>query len=133
MTPSDPTGTRKESTTTNTLSAMAGVAMEVLSSKGSPPRGISTQGGGEPVWGPRGRELFYRQGDRMWVVPIDTDTGPTFRAGKPQIVFEGHYATNPYGNPFYDVAPDGQRFLMVQPSPESTRSRLHVLVDWRNN
>ncbi len=92
---------------------------------------ISTQGGGEPVWGPSGRELFYRQGDRMWVVPIET--GPTLSTGKPQIVFEGHYATNPYGNPFYDVAPDSQRFLMVQPTPESTRSRLHVLVDWRNN
>ena len=31
---------------------------------------LSTQGGKEPVWSRDGREIFYRDGDRMMVVPL---------------------------------------------------------------
>jgi eukaryotic-like serine/threonine-protein kinase len=42
---------------------------------------ISTEGGTEPVWNPKGRELFYRNGNKMMVV--DVATQPAFSAGKP--------------------------------------------------
>jgi serine/threonine-protein kinase len=51
---------------------------------------ISPDGGRTPVWGPDGRELFYRglsQDTRMMVVPIDTE--PTFSPGTPEVLFEG--------------------------------------------
>ncbi len=64
------------------------------------------QGGGRPSWSPDGTELFYRSGDKIMVVPIKTR--PTFKAGKPRVLFEGF--------PFKgrDISPDGQRFLMMK-------------------
>ena len=49
------------------------------------------EGGGEPVWSPDGSELFYRSGDKMMVVPVDTE--PTFKVGRPEELFEGSYTT----------------------------------------
>jgi serine/threonine-protein kinase len=83
---------------------------------------ISTDGGTEPVWNRNGRELFYRNGDKMMAVDIATQPG--FAAGKPRMLFEGPYL--PRTNlptlatmPNYDVSPDGQRFLMLKPVEEA--------------
>ena len=45
------------------------------------------------------------------VVPVETD--PTFRAGDPEVLFEQQYFFN-RSRRTYDLAPDGQRFLMVK-------------------
>lgn len=47
---------------------------------------ISTDGGRSPVWGPKGRELFYcnLNGEVMMVVAIQTE--PTFSAGSPRVL-----------------------------------------------
>ena len=50
---------------------------------------ISTDGGHWPHWAPDGRELFYVKGDTMMVVSIETE--PTFRAGRPEVLFNGKY------------------------------------------
>ncbi len=50
---------------------------------------ISRDGGTEPVWAPRGQELFYRNGEAMTVVGIKTE--PTFAAGSPVVLFTGRY------------------------------------------
>ena len=50
---------------------------------------ISTDGGQEPVWNPKGGELFYRSGSKIMAVQVDTKSG--FAAGKPQMLFEGPY------------------------------------------
>ena len=42
------------------------------------------EAGGEPVWSPDGRELFYRSGSKMMVVSVETE--PTFRAGRQRVV-----------------------------------------------
>jgi serine/threonine-protein kinase len=83
---------------------------------------ISTEGGREPVWRHDGRELFYRSGDKVMAVPIQTK--PTFRAGRPQVLFRGDY------DPGYDVAPDGQRFLMIKTPPESAPRQINVVLNW---
>ena len=31
---------------------------------------ISSEGGAEPVWSPNGKELFYRNGDKVMIVPV---------------------------------------------------------------
>jgi Tol biopolymer transport system component/predicted Ser/Thr protein kinase len=87
---------------------------------------VSTDGGREPVWSRDGRELFYRNGDRMMAVSVGT--GDTFTAGKPALLFSGRYAFDLLHD--YDVSPDGQRFLMIQEDEEASRPRFHVVLNW---
>ena len=85
---------------------------------------ISTDGGRLPVWSADGRELFYRNGETMMVVAVET--GSTFTAGTPEVLFGDAY-NNINNN--YDVAADG-RFLMVRPDPNAAADRLHVVQNW---
>jgi serine/threonine protein kinase/Tol biopolymer transport system component len=91
---------------------------------------ISTDGGTEPVWNHNGRELFYRNGDKMMSVEITTQSG--FTAGRPQILFKGAYEPAPYPISNYDVSPDGQRFLMVKPieHAELAVTQIVVVQNW---
>ena len=86
------------------------------------------QGGGEPVWSPDGAELFYRNGNRMMAVPVQSE--PTFRAGKPEVLFEGLYRTTPIpaGLQYYDISPDGQRFLMIR--RDQAPAQINVVLNW---
>jgi eukaryotic-like serine/threonine-protein kinase len=91
---------------------------------------ISTEGGTEPVWARNGRELFYRNGDKLMAAAVETK--PTFVAAKPKLLFEAHYETGLYPSfPSYDVSPDGQRFLMIKPSEqESAATQINVVLNW---
>ena len=91
---------------------------------------ISTEGGAEPAWNPNGRELFYRSGDKM--MSVDIATQPGFAADKPRMLFEGRYEPPPFPIANYDVAPDGQRFLMVKPSEQeqSALTQINVVLNW---
>ena len=84
----------------------------------SGPWQVSTAGGVTPRWAPDGRELFYvAPGGRMMAVTVQTDA--TFTAGNPEVLFEGNYF---FGGPprNYDIAPNGQRFLMIKPATDET-------------
>jgi Tol biopolymer transport system component len=75
---------------------------------------ISTRGGSAAVWARSGRELFFESanGDIM-VAPIDA--GATFSPGEPRRLFPvigGVFSSATV--PYYDVTPDGQRFVMVR-------------------
>ena len=85
-------------------------------------------GGGEPVWSPDGKELFYRSGKRMLVVPIQTE--PAFHQGRPEVLFEGSYRSHTTlpGLQQYDISPDGQRFLMLK--KDETPAQIHVVLNW---
>jgi Tol biopolymer transport system component len=88
---------------------------------------ISSNGGAEPVWRSDGRELYYRVEDRFMAVAVD----PEFASepGLPQVVFEGQYMKDPFGNALYDVSPDGQRFIVVRGS-EAFSSKIDVTLNW---
>jgi Tol biopolymer transport system component len=90
---------------------------------------ISTDGGLEPVWNRNGRELFYRNGDKIIAVPVSVAAG--FSAGKPQVLFERRYASTalPQTAPYYDVSADGQRFLMVKEADQEG-TPIDVVVNW---
>ncbi len=90
-------------------------------------RQISTGGGAEPVWNSNGRELFYRNGDKMMAVEITTE--PTFTAGTPRLLFEGRYERDVANRTYYDVSPDGQRFLMVE-AAETGTAQINVVLNW---
>jgi serine/threonine protein kinase/Tol biopolymer transport system component len=90
---------------------------------------ISTDGGTEPVWNRNGRELFYRNGNKMMAVEITTQ--PNFALGNPRVLFEGPYvlATVPISN--YDVSPDGRRFLMLKGDEQSTTAtQINIVLNW---
>ncbi len=77
---------------------------------------VSVGGGHQPVWSPLGNELFYRsstpEGPVMMVVPVEIE--PTFELGTAEVMFPDVYdLREPDQRRTYDVAPDGQSFLMV--------------------
>jgi TolB protein len=89
-------------------------------------RRISTDGGTEPVWDPRGGALYYREGARMMGVAFSSgDEG----AGRPAMIFEGDFARGTIDSPNYDVMRDG-RFVMIQRPLQRSGSELQVLLNW---
>ena len=88
---------------------------------------VSTQGGTSPRWNRNGRELFYRNENKMMVV--DVSTSSELALSQPRLLFEQRYA---FGSTItianYDVSPDGQRFVMVK--DESGSGRLNVVLNW---
>jgi WD40 repeat protein len=91
-------------------------------------------GGEQPVWSlPDGKELFYRSGNKMMVVPIQTGEGSLTR-GKPEVLFEGSYVSThsaSTGVQYYDISPDGQRFLMMKEGElPAEESQINVVVNW---
>jgi Tol biopolymer transport system component len=94
---------------------------------------ISTAGGTRPAWARNGRELFYLDASNtLTAVPVQT-SGSTFSAGKPAKVFDAKYA-EPYPPRYYDVSPDGQRFLMIKDNaagdPNATPASMVVVLNW---
>lgn len=87
------------------------------------------EGGGEPIWSPDGKELFYRSGNRMMAASVETE--PEFVASRPRALFEGSYRgvnSQPRGYQYYDISPDGQRFLMVKLGEDT--SQINVVLNW---
>ena len=91
---------------------------------------ISTEGGTEPQWSADGRELFYRLGEKMMVVEVQSE--PAFTSEGPQLVFEVPYLTNQFGTSNYDISPDGQRFLMIKAAEEEEgqQGQINVVQNW---
>ncbi len=91
---------------------------------------ISTDGGVKPLWAHSGRELFYRNGEKVMVVSIQTN--PTLRAEAPRLLFiypEGSSRGVLEGlMPLsYDIAPDDQRFLFIQ---QGWPTQINVVLNW---
>ena len=89
---------------------------------------ISNQGGRDPLWAPDGRTLFYRNGPKMMAVAVDTE--PTFRPGRPSLLFEGEYALHPPGFTNHDISPDGRQFLMIKDDRVSEQAQINVVLNW---
>jgi eukaryotic-like serine/threonine-protein kinase len=81
---------------------------------------ISRNGGNVPRWSRNGRELFFRNGNKMMVA--DVSTKPSLEIGAPKMLFEGDYA------PEYDVSPDGERFVMIANRHPASESQLNVIL-----
>ncbi len=99
---------------------------------------ISVGGGREPVWGPSGRELFYRQEGKLMVVRIE-EGAALLNVGTPSRVFDDPYRLDTGGSQGgmanYDIAPDGKRFVFVEEQrPANTAAqpvvRLQVVLNW---
>jgi Tol biopolymer transport system component len=99
---------------------------------------ISTDGGGQPVWARNGRELFYRApgpGPMMRMMVVDVKLSDVFTAGRPRVLWEAMGTRYPggTGGRTYDVAPDGQRFLMIQQkdsAPQTPPTFVVLVQNW---
>jgi serine/threonine-protein kinase len=95
---------------------------------------VSTSGGDSPLWSPDGRELFYRSGDS--VIAVSVQTAPTFKPGKPGILFQGTYVSASLQDAHtWDISPDGKRFLMMKAtaaiaSAEEGPRRINIVLNW---
>jgi Tol biopolymer transport system component len=89
---------------------------------------VSTQGGSFPLWRRDGKELFYRNGNKMMAVDV-SDTSPSeVTLSTPRVLFDQRYTFETLTSANYDVSPDGQRFLMVK--DESGAGRLTMVLNW---
>ncbi|MGA8222939.1 MAG: protein kinase [Candidatus Acidiferrales bacterium] len=91
---------------------------------------ISTDGGIEPHWSMTGHELFYAQGATLITVPYSVEKN-SFQPGKPQVLFADRMEMRvPFKS--YDVAPDGQHFVIFQfPGGKMTAaSQPTVVLNW---
>ena len=100
---------------------------------------ISTDGGTDPVWRRDGRELYYRNGDRMMVVDV---VGSNTLVSKPKVLWEGKYLAGVGSScgmagptsSNYDVTADGQRFLMIQDTSEKVECKLlRIVSNWSSD
>jgi len=85
---------------------------------------LSTEGGTDPRWNPRGGELFYRAGDKIMAVDIVLNDAPEM--GQPRLLFETRLRS--LGRFDYDIMPDGERFIMVEDGEAPPRPTGLVLV-----
>jgi eukaryotic-like serine/threonine-protein kinase len=90
---------------------------------------VSSSGGTRPLWARSGDEVFYESAGALMRVAVTRE--PTFEAGTPARLFDGPYV---YGalERWYDIAPDGQRFLLIKESmasDEPPSPRLIVFKD----
>ena len=89
---------------------------------------ISTDGGYEPLWSRDGKELFYRNDDKMMVVTVETES--EFKAGTPRELFKGQFrGSATLIDHSYDLTPDG-RFIMIQEDEESAKTKINVVLNW---
>jgi serine/threonine protein kinase/Tol biopolymer transport system component len=86
---------------------------------------ISIAGGVDPKWRADGRELFYQALNNQ-LMAVKLETGGRLTASSPTALFK----MNPTSiNDIYDVAPDGQSFLVNTVSREDS-SPITVVLNW---
>jgi serine/threonine-protein kinase len=89
---------------------------------------ISTDGGGAPQWARNGREILYRNQNRMMAVtvrePAPADSVSDLQIEKPRVLFEGGY------EPVFSLTPD-ERFVMIRNVREEfAPASVNVVLGW---
>jgi Tol biopolymer transport system component len=85
---------------------------------------VGPPGAGLPRWSADGRELFYITRDRISTVTVASVPAPTI--GTPQLLVPSSVQVS-----WYDVAPDGKRFLFLQrDSAPGVQDVPNVIVNW---
>jgi serine/threonine-protein kinase len=100
---------------------------------------VSDGGGGYPRWSHDGRELFFRTDEGIMSAAVDVSE-TSMRTVKPRLLFKGAFrggsgGMSIGGNTFadYDVASDGQRFVMFPQASVAGEERaglVTVVTPW---
>jgi eukaryotic-like serine/threonine-protein kinase len=89
---------------------------------------ISTDGGQYPEWSPDGRELFYLSPD-LKLMQVSLKRGPdSIEPSAPRELFALPVANDGYCP--YEIAPDGQRFLVRATLEKQAGRPLTLIVNW---
>jgi eukaryotic-like serine/threonine-protein kinase len=92
---------------------------------------LSVDGGREPAWARGGKEVLFL--GRTGIMAVTVETSPALSAGTPRKLFDwtppAPVLEGAYRNQF-DVAPDGERILLVESSVPSATGRLNVVLNW---
>ncbi len=91
---------------------------------------VSNGGGRQPRWRRDGKELFYLAPDNR-LMSVEVKGGAAFEAGPPVPLFQTRprdpiSAEDRYS---YDVAPDGQRFL-INAEIEQKAAPMSIILNW---
>jgi serine/threonine-protein kinase len=93
---------------------------------------VSASGGDSPLWSRNGRELFYRSGDSIMTVAVQTE--PAFKPGNAQTIFRGKYVSlsSPTDGNTWDIAQDGKHFLMIKEDSPASKAplKINVVLNW---
>jgi Tol biopolymer transport system component len=88
---------------------------------------VSIDGGMAPLWSRDGRELFFAKANTLFTTPVNL--GAVFTSGATRRLFSGPYSFDEV-SVNYDVAPDGQRFLMPRSRADSAPRQLELVLNW---
>ena len=94
---------------------------------------ISTGGGRLPLWSRDGRELFFSSLDGHQMFAVSVQSGTTFVAGRPRVLFEVGMLRQTAGNRPYDIAPDGRFLIILSGQAEAaggTASDMILVQNW---
>ncbi len=86
---------------------------------------MSIGGGHDPIWHPRGTELFYRSATDMQAVPVSLQ--PTFKAGAPRSLFHGQYVNTGTDSGY---TAHGDRFVLIQEPTQTATAQIDVVLNW---
>jgi serine/threonine-protein kinase len=95
---------------------------------GTGKRQISTGGGTQPRWSRDGKEIFYVERDTLMAVGVTTV--PSFSEKSPQVLFDHLGLDRAGGDPHYDVANDGQRFVFMEGLEGDKPVSIHIVLNW---
>ena len=87
---------------------------------------VSNAGGRRPLWTSGGREIVYRSGGRLMSVAVATS--PSFQATPAREIVKLPDETFDLNQ--LEIAPDGQRFLLVRPEGAEFATSLNVVLNW---
>ena len=94
---------------------------------------MSTGGGTRPLWSRDGRELFYWVNSGA-IMTVPVEVGTDFTAGRPEVAAQGTLFAPGVTERFYDVSPDGDRFLVITDvdteAAETARALITVVLNW---
>jgi hypothetical protein len=93
---------------------------------------VSTAGGNQPRWRRDGKEIFYFGPDNTLMAAATNGEGTAFRVGAVRGLFATRTNIATPTNPpsFYNVSPDGQRFLVNTLAEEAAPAPITLVVNW---
>ena len=98
---------------------------------------VTTEGGRMPIWTQRQNgplELIYVSAATGALMGVEVRSGPAWEATLPYVVVRsGYFTLPPWWGRSYDVAPDGERFLLIKeggPDGEVATTNFVVVLNW---
>jgi Tol biopolymer transport system component len=77
-------------------------------------------------WAPDGKSLYYRNGDKVYIVEVRTD------GSKPEFSAPKELMTIPQGVDLISILPDGKRILAIRSVGQRSASPQNLVLNWQH-